>query len=119
MTEQRRYKSEAFEALHSACTGLHRNGIITDAEIQVYDQLYLMDLPSPDVINSSVETVEANRRLVHLRTIEVLGSSDKARRWLSARNRGLDAVPEALLGTVEGTARVLQVLARIEHGIVG
>ncbi len=39
MTEQRRYKSEAFESLHSACTGLHRVGMINDAEMQVYDQL--------------------------------------------------------------------------------
>ena len=49
-----------------------------------------------------------------------LGSEDKAIRWLSKPNRALaGAIPYRLLDTEEGVLRVLQVIGRIEHGIIG
>jgi len=52
-------------------------------------------------------------------TAEVLGSTDKAARWLRQPNRALGGrVPLALLDTDAGTREVEEVLGRIEHGVV-
>ena len=49
---------------------------------------------------------------------EVLGSPDKARRWLAAPNRALDAAtPESLLDTEIGAQTAEAVLTRIEYGV--
>lgn len=58
--------------------------------------------------------------LVHVisRAVEVLGSSEKVLRWLSAPVRSLgDQAPVSLLSTPEGIARVEDALGRIEHGV--
>lgn len=50
---------------------------------------------------------------------EVLGSTEKAARWLQKPNRALGGrVPLALLDTDAGTREVEEVLGRIEHGVV-
>lgn len=50
---------------------------------------------------------------------DVLGSTDKAARWLRQPNRALGGrVPLALLDTDAGTREVEEVLGRIEHGVV-
>jgi putative toxin-antitoxin system antitoxin component (TIGR02293 family) len=50
---------------------------------------------------------------------DVLGSEDKAARWLRRSNRALGGrVPLALLDTDAGTREVEEVLGRIEHGVV-
>lgn len=50
---------------------------------------------------------------------DVLGSTEKAARWLQRPNRALGGrVPLALLDTDAGTREVEEVLGRIEHGIV-
>ncbi len=53
------------------------------------------------------------------RTIDILGSRDKASRWLRKKNRALaDQAPLELLDTDAGTRQVEAVLGRIEHGVV-
>jgi putative toxin-antitoxin system antitoxin component (TIGR02293 family) len=48
----------------------------------------------------------------------VLGSTDKAARWLHTENRALGGqTPLALLDTDLGTRQVEEVLGRIEHGV--
>lgn len=50
---------------------------------------------------------------------DVLGSTEKAARWLQRPNRALGGrVPLALLDTDAGTREVEEVLGRIEHGVV-
>jgi putative toxin-antitoxin system antitoxin component (TIGR02293 family) len=50
---------------------------------------------------------------------EILGSTEKAARWLRRPNRALGGrVPLALLDTDAGTREVEEVLGRIEHGVV-
>jgi putative toxin-antitoxin system antitoxin component (TIGR02293 family) len=52
------------------------------------------------------------------RAVEVLGSSEKALRWINAPIRSLgDQTPVSLLSTPEGIARVEDALGRIEHGV--
>lgn len=52
------------------------------------------------------------------RATEVLGSRDKALRWIRTPVLGLkSATPISLLNTPEGRDAVLTVLGRIEHGI--
>lgn len=49
----------------------------------------------------------------------VLGSTERAARWLQKPNRALGGrVPLALLDTDAGTREVEEVLGRIEHGVV-
>lgn len=56
---------------------------------------------------------------VFQRAVEVLGSAKKATSWMSAPNRALaGATPIAMVGTLEGVQAVLQVLGRIEHGLM-
>jgi len=55
---------------------------------------------------------------VTARAIEVLGSRDKALRWLRTPVRSLgDRSPLSLLDKQDGIERVKDVLGRIEHGI--
>ena len=55
---------------------------------------------------------------VTARAIEVLGTREKALRWLQAPVRSLqDQTPLSLLNTAEGLALVEDALGRIEHGV--
>jgi putative toxin-antitoxin system antitoxin component (TIGR02293 family) len=52
------------------------------------------------------------------RAVEVLGTSEKALRWLNAPIRSLgDQTPASLLGSPEGIMSVEDALGRIEHGV--
>ena len=52
------------------------------------------------------------------RAVEVLGTSEKALRWLNTPVRSLgDVSPVSLLNTPDGTTRVEDALGRIEHGV--
>jgi putative toxin-antitoxin system antitoxin component (TIGR02293 family) len=52
------------------------------------------------------------------RAVEVLGTSEKALRWLNTPIRSLgDQTPASLLGTPEGITSVEDALGRIEHGV--
>lgn len=51
-------------------------------------------------------------------TVDVLGSDEKASRWLQAPNRALGGqTPLSLLDTDPGTQQVEEILGRIEHGV--
>lgn len=55
---------------------------------------------------------------VTARAIEVLGTREKALRWLKTPVRSLgDQTPLSLLGRPEGVVRVEDALGRIEHGV--
>jgi putative toxin-antitoxin system antitoxin component (TIGR02293 family) len=59
-------------------------------------------------------------RLVRIATqaSEVLGSREKAARWLHTPNRALGSIkPLELLDTDLGTRQVEEILGRIEHGV--
>lgn len=56
---------------------------------------------------------------VFLRAVDVLGTPEKASIWLGRENRALGRVPLSLMDTDVGTEAVLDVLGRIEHGVVG
>ena len=52
------------------------------------------------------------------RAVEVLGSSEKALRWMNAPVRSLgDQTPMSLLASPEGMTQVEDALGRIEHGV--
>jgi DNA-binding CsgD family transcriptional regulator len=68
----------------------------------------------PELINPPTSNIE----LVLNRAIEVIGDRDKAMRWLGTPVPALDyATPISLLGTIEGAARVEDVLGQVEHGV--
>ncbi|NML15854.1 MbcA/ParS/Xre antitoxin family protein [Azohydromonas caseinilytica] len=69
-----------------------------------------------------METIssDGSARLVQvmLRAVSVFESEQAAWAWLQLPNGALSgATPASLLGTVRGTASVLEVLGRIEHGV--
>lgn len=70
------------------------------------------ELPSPQT-----QALEPLVRII-ARAVEVLGTSEKALRWLNTPIRSLgDQTPVSLLGTPEGISRVEDALGRIEHGV--
>ena len=68
-------------------------------------------------------TADESDRLIRVARVmanakRVLGSRDKAARWLRTANRALDgAAPLSLLDTDIGAEQVSEILGRIEHGI--
>ncbi|MBI4605429.1 MAG: DUF2384 domain-containing protein [Planctomycetes bacterium] len=70
-------------------------------------------------------TADESDKLVRLARIaalaaEVLGTTEKAIRWLRRQNRALGNVtPLALLDTEVGAREVEETLGRIEHGVYG
>lgn len=88
-----------------------------------------------EILGTSVRTLQrkaegserlgpvASDRLARIRRIfelaaHVLGESDKASRWLTARSRALDGeIPLSMLDTDIGTQRVQQELRQIEFGM--
>jgi putative toxin-antitoxin system antitoxin component (TIGR02293 family) len=67
-------------------------------------------------------TAEESERVVRLARVlaeatHVLGSREKARRWLQKQSRALGETPLRLLDTDIGTNAVLQELGRIDHGV--
>jgi putative transcriptional regulator len=48
---KRSFKSDAFEAIHSAAQGLHSVGAIPKATMRQYDALCLIEPPNIDAIN--------------------------------------------------------------------
>lgn len=74
--------------------------------------------------NKPLDLAESERVLRMARTlahaIEVLGSVEKARRWMRKDNRALGgASPLSLLDTDVGAEAVDDVLTRVEHGVYG
>ena len=66
----------------------------------------------------SERVLRAATALAH--AADVLGSTEKARRWMLEENRGLGgAKPLSLLDTDIGAAAVNDALARIEYGVFG
>jgi putative toxin-antitoxin system antitoxin component (TIGR02293 family) len=71
-------------------------------------------------IDLSVEPTVSMESLVDVtaRAIEVLGTREKALRWLESPVRTLDEqTPLSVLGSPGGKARVEDALGRIEHGV--
>lgn len=67
-----------------------------------------------------VEASDGTARLVRTfdRAVAVLGSPERAGEWLRTANMALGGdVPRSWLDTDAGTAEVLRVLGRIEHGV--
>lgn len=59
-------------------------------------------------------------REVHARATAALGTPEQATRWLAKPNRAIGGqAPQTLLDDDVGTAIVLQILERIEHGLIG
>ncbi len=75
-------------------------------------------VPLPNLPTSpQAQSVETLVQVI-ARAVEVLGSSEKALRWINAPVRSLgDQTPVSLLSTTEGIARVEDALGRIEHGV--
>ncbi|MDY0310122.1 MAG: DNA-binding transcriptional regulator [Castellaniella sp.] len=48
MTTKPRFKSDAFEAIHSAATGLHRGGVVTKQTMRDFDAMCLAAAPQFD-----------------------------------------------------------------------
>lgn len=48
MTTKSRFKSDAFEAIHSAASGLHRSGVVNKQTMREFDTLCLAEPPQFD-----------------------------------------------------------------------
>ncbi len=80
------------------------------AEIHREVQSHMLELRQPPISSSLVRIIA--------RAVEVLGSSEKALRWLNAPIPVLgNQTPVSLLESPEGIARVEDALGRIQHGI--
>ena len=73
-----------------------------------------------EALAQGAQESERVMRLIRMqaKAIEVLGSKEKAKRWLGAPNRALGGVPPiSLLDTDQGTLAAEEVLGRIECGV--
>lgn len=85
MTAQRKFKSDAFEAIHSAATGMQRTGVISKKTMREYDALCIIEAPrlAPEeiktirVANNLSQPVFAGYLNVSKSTIEKWESGDK------------------------------------------
>jgi hypothetical protein len=60
-----------------------------------------------------------NESLVMDRAVEVIGDANEAMRWMGTPVRALDySTPVSLLGTRKGRRAVVDVLGRLEHGVL-
>lgn len=67
--------------------------------------------------SSEARSLEPVVRVI-ARAVEVLGTSEKALRWMNAPVRSLgDRTPASLLDSPEGIANIEDALGRIEHGV--
>ena len=93
----------------------------------IEDPLSASDLIAFNTIGDSAESVvlstspaQATEPLVRViaRAVEVLGTSEKALRWLNVPIRSLgDRTAASLLSTPDGISSVEDALGRIEHGV--
>jgi putative toxin-antitoxin system antitoxin component (TIGR02293 family) len=72
--------------------------------------------------NAPLDAVQSDRLFrvatVVARVERVVGSRERAKKWLRRSNQALGGeTPESLLDTEAGTRQVLDTLGRIEHGI--
>lgn len=88
---------------------------IVDSRIMAMEH-YAAQAGAPQPI-SQAQGIEPLVRVV-ARAVEVLGTSEKALRWLNTPIRSLgDRTPASLLSSPEGITRVEDALGRIEHGV--
>lgn len=79
-------------------------------EIQREVQSRILEIRQPPISSSLVRIIA--------RAVEVLGTSEKALRWLNAPIRSLgNQTPVSLLENPEGIARVEDALGQIERGV--
>lgn len=84
-------------------------------EVAIGDPMKRSSAPPEDERRAHLE-----QQLAHLvdHATEVLGSREKALRWLHAPNGALSgATPNSMLSEVSGIEAVEAVLVRIEHGV--
>ncbi|MBL8226954.1 MAG: DUF2384 domain-containing protein [Bryobacterales bacterium] len=61
----------------------------------------------------------ASKEAVFRRAEEVIGDKAKAMRWLGTPVRALDyATPVSLMGSADGCRAVLEVLERLDYGVL-
>lgn len=85
MTAQRKFKSDAFEAIHSAATSMQRTGVISKKTMREYDALCVIEAPhlAPEdiktirVANNLSQPVFAGYLNVSKSTVEKWESGDK------------------------------------------
>ena len=85
MTAQRKFKSDAFEAIHSAATSMQRTSVISKKTMREYDALCVIEAPhlAPDeiktirVTNNLSQPVFAGYLNVSKSTVEKWESGDK------------------------------------------
>jgi putative toxin-antitoxin system antitoxin component (TIGR02293 family) len=86
-------------------------------EIQREVESRISELLQSRLSSAQAQPLEPLVRVV-ARAVEVLGTSEKALRWLNTPIRSLgDQTPTSLLGNPEGIVRVEDALGRIEHGV--
>lgn len=86
-------------------------------EIQREVESRVLELQKSQLSLAQTRPTEPLVRVI-ARAVEVLGTSEKALRWLNAPVRSLgDQPPTSLLGSPEGIARIEDTLGRIEHGV--
>ncbi len=85
MTTPRKFKSDAFEAIHSAATAMQRNGVIGKTTMREYDALCIKEAPNFDALairqlrdtNNLSQPVFASYLNVSRSTVEKWESGDK------------------------------------------
>jgi len=92
--------------------------LLPEAKADLLSAKLAADLASMMAPSSSqVQPLEPLVRVI-ARAVEVLGTSEKALRWINAPVRSLgDQTPVSLLSSPEGIERVEDALGSIEHGV--
>jgi hypothetical protein len=68
---------------------------------------------------STLTSVQENQSSILLRALEVFGDSERALAWMREQNPALNnETPLHAIQTEEGRADVLNILGRIEHGVI-
>jgi hypothetical protein len=118
LTEEQRaeIQQEVSRILLEANRSTKRDDLERDELLKYYNPYKQFGF-SQVVGEHSFDALEPLVRVI-ARAVEVLGSSEKALRWINAPVRSLgNQTPASLLNTPEGIKRVEDSLGRIEHGV--
>jgi putative toxin-antitoxin system antitoxin component (TIGR02293 family) len=89
-----------------------------EEHVRVLQSITKLDL-TPETSDSELLRAHETESLIVIRALEVFGDSDRAIQWLGESNPALNNEPPIrVIQTDDGRREVLDILGRIQHGVI-